>query len=111
MTLHKHTLITHFQGASVCHLTKDVLSKVFTDTKLLWIPLSSSHQLELGVKAQGEGIAKFASLENHIACMTLSDLNEVTPSGHFESDTVPLWTRNGKKKISPERFVNDLLSH
>ncbi|KAM3967586.1 queuine tRNA-ribosyltransferase accessory subunit 2 [Aphomia sociella] len=94
------------QSGSVVHLTNDVLAKVFSTTKLLWVPLSKSYQLETGLKAQGEGVAKFAGVSNHLTCMTLHAASEVTPAGHFESDLVPLWTKNGKKMISANRYMD-----
>ncbi|XP_059048140.1 queuine tRNA-ribosyltransferase accessory subunit 2 [Achroia grisella] len=94
------------QSGSVVHLTNEVLAKVFTNPKLLWVPLSKSYQLETGLKAQGEGVAKFAGLQNHLTCVTLHAVSEVTPTGHFESDLVPLWTKNGKKMISANRYMD-----
>ncbi|CAG4979480.1 unnamed protein product [Parnassius apollo] len=94
------------QGGSVVHLTADVLSRVFSDSKLLWVPLSNSAHLENGLKAQGKGVARFAGLQEHFTCVTLQNMNEVTPSGHFEVDKVPLWTKHGKKMISADRYMD-----
>lgn len=93
----------HLQGGSVYHLTSEVLSKVFSTPQLLWMPLSNSVQIEPGLKAQGEGVAKFVGLPNHFICVTLHNMSEVTPPGHFELEKVPLWTKNGKKMITAER--------
>ncbi|XP_013194675.1 queuine tRNA-ribosyltransferase accessory subunit 2 [Amyelois transitella] len=93
------------QSASVVHLTAEVLEKVFPNPKLLWVPLSKSIHLETGLKAQGEGVAKFAGVTNHFTCTTFQNIGEVTPSGHFEPDKVPLWSRNGKKMISADRYM------
>lgn len=86
------------------HLTADVLSRVFSTPQCLWVPLSNTMNLETGIKAQGEGVGKFAGLPNHITCMTSYNINDVTPPGHFEYDRVPLWTKNGKKLITAERY-------
>ncbi|CAG9796728.1 unnamed protein product [Diatraea saccharalis] len=94
------------QGGSVVHLTVDVLSKVFTSPHLLWVPLSNSARLEIGVKAQGEGIAKFAGLQGHVTCATLHNASEMTPPGHFEANFVPMWTKNGKKMITADRYMD-----
>ncbi|XP_030029451.2 queuine tRNA-ribosyltransferase accessory subunit 2 [Manduca sexta] len=94
------------QGGSVAHLTADVLSKVFSNPQLLWMPLSSMAHLETGVKAQGQGIAKFVALPEHVVCSTFHNMNEETPQGHFESEKVPLWTRNGKKMITADRYMD-----
>ncbi|XP_034835385.1 queuine tRNA-ribosyltransferase accessory subunit 2 [Maniola hyperantus] len=94
------------QGGSVVHLTAEVLSQVFSKTKLLWLPLSNSIHLETGVKAQNDGVAKFAGLSGHVTCTTLHSLSEVTPSGHFELDRAPLWTKNGKKMVSADRYMD-----
>lgn len=87
------------------HLTAEVLTKVFSNSHLLWVPLSNSLQLEAGLKAQSEGLAKFAGLPGHVTCVTLHNMNEVTPCGHFEVDKVPLWTKHGKKMITADRYV------
>lgn len=79
------------------------MARVFTNPQLLWVPLSNSVHLENGLKAQGKGVAKFAGLQDHITCVTLQNMNEVTPTGHFESENVPLWTKHGKKMISADR--------
>lgn len=92
-----------FQGGSVSHITAEVLSKVFSTPQLLWVPVSNSLQLEPGMKAQGEGVAKFAGLPEHLVCVTSHNMGEPTPSGHFELDKVPLWTKNGKKMVNAER--------
>lgn len=81
-----------------------MLEKVFASPQLLWLPLSNTIQLEAGVIAQKEGVAKFAGLPQHVVCATLHNVSEVTPSGHFETDKVPLWTKRGKKMISAERY-------
>lgn len=80
-----------------------MLARVFPTPQLLWVPLSNSAQLEAGVKAQGEGVAKFSGLPGHVTCTTLHNINEVTPPGHFEHDKIPLWTKNGKKMITADR--------
>ncbi|XP_063839132.1 queuine tRNA-ribosyltransferase accessory subunit 2 isoform X1 [Ostrinia nubilalis] len=94
------------QGASVVNLTAEVLSKVFTTPQLLWVPLCNSSHLENGVKAQGEGIAKFAGLPNHVTCTTLHNTNELTQKGHFEGKMAPLWTKQGKKMITADRYMD-----
>ncbi|XP_050671056.1 queuine tRNA-ribosyltransferase accessory subunit 2 [Leptidea sinapis] len=93
------------QGGSVVHLTADVLARVFTEPKLLWVPLSNSIQLEAGLQAQGEGVAKFAGLPGHVSCATLQNISEITPNGHYELDKVPVWTKNGKKLLTAERYM------
>lgn len=90
------------------HLTTDVLSQVFSSPQCLWLPLSNTIHLEPGCKAQGEGVGKFAGLPNHITCVTLHNINDVTPPGHFEYDKAPLWTKNGKKLITAERYTHFL---
>lgn len=94
------------QGGSVVHLTADVLARVFTNAQLLWVPLTTTSHLEAGVKAQGEGIAKFAGVTEHITCTTLQNLNDAAPSGHFELDKVPLWTKRGKQMICADRYMD-----
>ncbi|CAH0592316.1 unnamed protein product [Chrysodeixis includens] len=94
------------QGGSVTHLTSEVLSKVFTTPQLLWVPLSNSVQVEPGLKAQGQGMAKFSGLPEHIICVSQHNMSEVTPPGHFELEKVPLWTKNGKKMITAERYMD-----
>lgn len=93
------------QGGSVVHLTADVLSWVFSYPKPLWMPLTNCVQLENGVKAQNEGVAKFMGLPGYVTCATLNNLSEVTPPGHFEADKVPLWTKNGKKMLTANRYL------
>lgn len=70
------------------------------------MPLSNSYQLETGLKVQGQGIAKFAGLTGHITCVTPHSASEVTPLGHFEHSKVPLWTKNGKKMITADRYLS-----
>ncbi|KAI5635727.1 queuine tRNA-ribosyltransferase domain-containing protein [Phthorimaea operculella] len=94
------------QGGSVVHLTADVLHKVFPNPQLLWVPLSNTIQLEIGVKAQGHGLAKFAALPDHVICNTLHAVSEIIPPGHFEVDKVPLWTKNGKRMITAEKYMD-----
>lgn len=94
-----------FQGGSVVNLTADVLSWVFSSPQLLWVPLSNSIQLENGVKVQNDGVAKFVGLPGHATCVTFSNLSEETPTGHFESNKIPLWTKNGKKMTSSNRYL------
>ncbi|KOB75024.1 putative queuine tRNA-ribosyltransferase [Operophtera brumata] len=94
------------QGGSVVHLTAEVLSKVFSNSRLLWVPLSNSLSLEAGVKAQGKGVAAFAGIPEHVTCVTLNNMNEITPMGHFEPDKVPLWTKQGKKLITADRYMD-----
>lgn len=86
------------------HLTADVLCRVFPSPQCLWLPLSNTIHLEAGVKAQDEGVAKFAGLSNHVTCVTFYNINDVNPPGHFEYDKAPLWTKNGKKLITAERY-------
>ena len=62
-------------------------------------------QLENGVKIQNEGVSKFAGLPEHMTCVSLNNLSEATPPGHFEADKVPLWTKNGKKMLTANRYI------
>uniref|UniRef100_A0A2A4J5J8 Queuine tRNA-ribosyltransferase accessory subunit 2 n=1 Tax=Heliothis virescens TaxID=7102 RepID=A0A2A4J5J8_HELVI len=94
------------QGGSVLHMTSEVLSKVFTTPQLLWVPVSNSLQMEPGLRAQGEGVAKFTGLPDHFTCVTPHNMSEVTPKGHFELNKVPLWTKNGKKMVTAERYMD-----
>lgn len=63
------------------------------------------------MKAQGQGVGKFAGLPEHVTCVMPHNASEVTPAGHFELETVPLWTKNGKKMISADRYYNVFLYH
>lgn len=67
------------------------------------MPLSNSLNLETGVRAHNKGVTAFAGIPEHVACVTLNNMNEATPAGHFESDRVPLWTKQGKKMITAEQ--------
>ncbi|XP_072945438.1 queuine tRNA-ribosyltransferase accessory subunit 2 [Epargyreus clarus] len=94
------------QGGSVVNITAEVLAMIFTTPQMLWVPVSNSMHLENGLKAQNEGVAKFAGLSEHFACVTLHSMSEATPAGHFEQDKMPVWTKNGKKLVTADRYMD-----
>ncbi|XP_061385725.1 queuine tRNA-ribosyltransferase accessory subunit 2 [Danaus plexippus] len=94
------------QGGSIVHLTADVLARVFTNSQILVMPLTNSIQLETGVKAQNEGVTKFAGLPEHVACVTVNNFYETVPPGHFEPGKIPLWTKHGKKMITADKYMD-----
>lgn len=70
---------------------------------------STYHMLD-AVRAAGNGIASFASLPNgpatSVTCLTVKNAGETCPSGHHEQETMPVWTRYGKRTISAVQYMD-----
>lgn len=56
------------------------------------------------------GIAKFASLPNGPATtftyLAVKNAGELCPSGHHEQETLPVWTRYGKRTLTTVQYMD-----
>lgn len=70
---------------------------------------STYHMLD-AVRAAGNGISAFASLPNGpattLTCLAVKNAGETCPSGHHEQDTLPVWTRYGKRTLSAAQYMS-----
>lgn len=73
---------------------------------VLSVNLSSTREMLEAVKSSGNGISSFAALHECLTFFCLRDTCEESKSGHHEKAGVPLFTRHGKKVISPEIFMD-----
>ncbi|EFX84377.1 hypothetical protein DAPPUDRAFT_314648 [Daphnia pulex] len=84
-------LLLHTRGASVPHLSYDLLQMVSTGHYMLQMPLVTLVDHTKNVKAFGKGIAEFAGLK-------------IVDIGYHEKNSISPWTRGGRKLIDPQTY-------
>lgn len=98
--------LIYTKGGSVPHLTKDVFKMVTSNPQMLSVPLSSTFSMFESVKCTNTNFANFVSMKEYINFFTIHDPACVTQSGHREAGSIPLWTRNGKRLLTPEKYMD-----
>nr|SVE74265.1 EOG090X08JG [Daphnia barbata] len=99
-------LLLHTRGASVPHLSYDLLQMVSTENHILQMPLVTLVDHTRNVKAFGKGIAEFAGLKEYLNYVSVQDPSTITPEGYHEKNSISLWTRGGRKLINPEIYMS-----
>ncbi|XP_046443212.1 queuine tRNA-ribosyltransferase accessory subunit 2-like [Daphnia pulex] len=99
-------LLLHTRGASVPHLSYDLLQMVSTGHHMLQMPLVTLVDHTKNVKAFGKGIAEFAGLKEYLNYVSVQDSGTTTPEGYHEKNSISLWTRGGRKLIDPQTYIS-----
>nr|CAG4649450.1 EOG090X08JG [Scapholeberis mucronata]SVE93700.1 EOG090X08JG [Scapholeberis mucronata] len=99
-------LLLHTRGASVPHLSYDLLQMVTNEHHLLQMPLVSLIEHSKNIKAFGKGIAEFAGLKEYLNYATVQDPGTATPVGYHDKNSVSLWTRGGRKLLDPQTYIS-----
>nr|CAG4651094.1 EOG090X08JG [Simocephalus serrulatus]SVE94321.1 EOG090X08JG [Simocephalus serrulatus] len=99
-------LLLHTRGASVPHLSYDLLQMVTNEHHMLQMPLVTLVEHAKNVKAFGKGIADFAGLKEYLTYATVQDSGTTTPEGYHEKNSISLWTRGGRKLVDPHTYIS-----
>nr|CAH0106682.1 unnamed protein product [Daphnia galeata] len=100
-------LLLHTRGASVPHLSYDLLQMVSSGHHhLLQMPLVTLVDHTKNVKAFGKGIAEFAGLKEYLNYVSVQDSGTTTPEGYHEKNSISLWTRGGRKLVDPQTYIS-----
>lgn len=70
------------------------------------LPVSTIEQMENPLKLFKKGISEFVGLKECLTFITLKNSSELTPTGHHEKGSLPIWRRAGKLNLHPKRFMN-----
>lgn len=91
----------------VPYLSKEVFDYVSQDQQIYQISVDSTYNMKAAVSASGKKFTEFASLgDNCLSCLTVKNTGEICTSGHHEQDVLPIYTRCGKRTISPEQYMD-----
>lgn len=99
-------LLLHTRGASVPHLSYDLLQMVTTEVHTLQMPLTTVVDSAENVRKFGKGIAEFAGLKEYLSYVTLQDSGTSTPEGYHDKNSVSVWTKGGRKLLNPTSYIS-----
>lgn len=104
--------ISILQAASIPFLSREVFSYLSIDNLAFEIPIETTHHMQKSLCAHRHGIVSFASLDsNGLSVATVKNTGEISPSGHHERDKLSLFTKSGRKTISPDEYMDLIESH
>lgn len=106
LVLETPLLLLHTKGGSVPHLTYEVLQMVTKEHQLLHIPVSTVAHCYEAIRSSQKGIADFIGLKEYLTFNSIHDPAVVTPHGFAEMGTLSIWTRNGRKQLDPDKYMD-----
>ncbi|XP_059614486.1 queuine tRNA-ribosyltransferase accessory subunit 2 [Phlebotomus argentipes] len=100
-------LLQTTRGGSFPYMSREVveLTSNLSETAIS-VNLTTTSQMLDSVKDSGKSISCFVALPECPTFLCLRDTSTESRSGHHEKAGVPLFTRYGKKVISPESFMD-----
>ncbi|XP_076760790.1 queuine tRNA-ribosyltransferase accessory subunit 2 [Xylocopa sonorina] len=98
--------LVYTKGGSTPHLTKDVFKMVTSIPQMLSVSLTSTVSMFESIKDTSTDFATFVGMKEHINFLTIHDPAYTTPSGFHEPDSIPIWTRNGKRVITASKYMD-----
>ena len=99
-------VLVYTKVGCVPHLTKDVFKMVTSAPQVLSISLPSTFSMVQAMKDVNSNFANFVGMKEYINFLTVSDPAYLTPSGFQELDTISTWTRNGRRRVSANKYMD-----
>ncbi|XP_003705632.2 queuine tRNA-ribosyltransferase accessory subunit 2 isoform X1 [Megachile rotundata] len=106
LTFETPLALVYTKGGSVPHLTKDVFQMITTDPQLLSVSLTSTLSMLESIKYCNVNFAEFVGMKEYLNFLTFHDPCYAIPSGYHQTDFIPLWTRNGKYMLTPNKYMD-----
>jgi len=105
--------LIYSRGGVVPYLTPDNFEKIFKDEHTIWnVPISSIYEQpgEVVMKEYGKPFAEFANLSN---CTLLFNSNDSANTKddlykYNEEKSISIWAPSGRRKLTPEAFMDVL---
>ncbi|CAL7935665.1 unnamed protein product [Xylocopa violacea] len=98
--------LVYTKRGSIPHLTKDVFKMVTSIPQMLSVSLTSTVSMFESIKDTSTNFATFVGLKEYINFLTIHDPAYSTLSGFHETDSIPVWTRNGKRVITANKYMD-----
>lgn len=76
-----------------------------TEQQAIQVSIETTYSMIEGVKLLQKGITGFVGLEPTLSFATLKDSGKIT-SSFYSRDSVAITTRNGKKDLTPEKYMD-----
>lgn len=98
--------LIYTKRGSVPHLTKDVFEYVTSKQHVLSISLPSTMSMFETIKEVNVNFANFVSMKEHINFLSVHDPTITTTSGFSKPDSLPIWTRGGRKDMTANKYMD-----
>ncbi|XP_046577462.1 queuine tRNA-ribosyltransferase accessory subunit 2-like isoform X1 [Haliotis rubra] len=93
------------RGGSAPHLTRDMLHKIQDLPPVANMAVSMVAEHHEALKEYGQGMARFAAMQEFLVYTSLHDTNVEIPSGYNEKGGSAVWTKGGKMKIDVDLYM------
>ncbi|ODN03578.1 Queuine tRNA-ribosyltransferase subunit qtrtd1 [Orchesella cincta] len=102
----------HTQTGSIPHITAEVLQLIYptstpsisSQTPPVQISLDSTTKFMDALKKFGKGVGKFVGLSDYPIFLTVHDPLYLLRSGHNDKFGIALWSRHGRRPLSPQQY-------
>lgn len=95
-----------WQGGSIPHLSKEAMQHVSGDPScFLHLSISNTLHMQEAIKASRITIAEFIAQSNCATLLFVRDPSEPPIPGLPEKDSLPIYTRNGRRNITLEQYM------
>ncbi|XP_055689915.1 queuine tRNA-ribosyltransferase accessory subunit 2 [Lutzomyia longipalpis] len=100
-------LFQNTRGGSIPYISREV-AELTTDLREtpIAVNLATTWEMLDVVGASGKGISSFTALPECPTFLCIRDTSEESKGGHHEKGGVPMFTRHGKRVVSPEIFMD-----
>lgn len=76
------------------------------------LSIETTYHMENALSIYKKGIASFANFNaNTLTYITVKNVGEISPSGHHEKDKLSLFTKAGRRILSPDDYMNQIELH
>ncbi|XP_058066299.1 queuine tRNA-ribosyltransferase accessory subunit 2 [Anopheles bellator] len=98
-------LIFHTKGGSIPHVSKEVLQHISPEPQFLQLSISNTIHMEEAVRGCRTTIGEFIAQKDAASMLVLRDPSETPIAGVPERDSVPVYTRCGRRNVTAEEYM------
>jgi queuine tRNA-ribosyltransferase subunit QTRTD1 len=88
------------------NLSREVMELANLRDFAIALPVSNVEQMEKPLQAFKKGISEFVGLKESLTFLTIRNTTELTPTGHHERGSLPIWRKAGKINLTAQRHMN-----
>lgn len=100
------------QAASIPFLSHEIFQYVTTDSQAIQLSIETTYHMANALSVHNKGIASFSSFDSKtLSYITVKNTGDISPSGHHENEKLSLFTKAGRRAVSPDEYMNLIELH